>query len=351
MPRWLEQTWWSRRPTLLAVLLQPLAWLMALAGRMRRWLYRSRLLQSIHPGVPVVVVGNIVVGGAGKTPVVQAVIRCLRQAGYRPGIVSRGYPVSPRQPLRVTSRSTAAEVGDEPLLHYALGVPVVVCADRVAAVDALLGAEPATDVVVADDALQHYRLARDIEIEVVSAERRYGNERLLPAGPLREPLARAEHCVLRVMSSWVVPAQGYKEGAHHVVKRRLGEAYALVEPARRTPLSTFRGARPAIVAGIAHPRQFAMALGRVGVDGDLHEFPDHHAFRKRDFDRLGDRTVLMTEKDAAKCRPFADHRMWAVPLTVHFAVETKRKLLRAIRMANERLGRADHTAQDGSETA
>lgn len=351
MPRWLEQTWWSRRPTLLAVFLQPLAWLMALAGRVRRWLYRSRLLQSIHPGVPVVVVGNIVVGGAGKTPVVQAVIRCLRQAGYRPGIVSRGYPVSPHQPLRVTSRSTAAEVGDEPLLHYALGVPVVVCADRVAAVDALLDAEPATDVVVADDALQHYRLARDIEIEVVSAERRYGNERLLPAGPLREPLARAEHCVLRVMSSWVVPAQGYKEGAHHVVKRRLGEAYALVEPARRTPLSTFRGARPAIVAGIAHPRQFAMALGRVGVDGDLHEFPDHHAFRKRDFDRLGDRTVLMTEKDAAKCRPFADHRMWAVPLTVHFAVETKRKLLRAIRMANERLGRADHTAQDGSETA
>ena len=153
------------------------------------------------------------------------------------------------------------------------------------------------------------------------------------------------------MSSWVSPAQGYKEGAHHVAKRRLGEAYALVEPARRTSLSTFRGARPAIVAGIAHPRQFAMALGRVGVDGDLYEFPDHYAFRKRDFDRLGDRTVLMTEKDAAKCRTFADHRMWAVPMTVHFAVETKRKLLRAIRMANERLGRVDQTAQDGSETA
>ena len=301
----------------------------------RRALYHRGVLARSHPGVPVLVVGNVVVGGAGKTPVVQAIVRCLQQAGYRPGIISRGYPVSPKTPRNVTVRSIATDVGDEPLLHFALGVPVVVCASRVAAAAALLEQNPEVDILVADDALQHYALMRDIEVEVISAERRYGNGKLLPAGPLREPRSRASACDVRLMPSWVTPSGRYKDGNHHVVRRKLGDAYALIEPGRKTPLATFAQSRPAIVAGIANPRQFFDALVRTGVQGKLFAFADHYNFSSADFDAMGERAILMTEKDAAKCRSFADRRMWVVPLTVHLAPETKRKLLLLVRDAIE----------------
>ena len=347
----LEKVWWTRQPGLAAQALTPLSWLYGAVISTRRTLYRRGIFRQSHPGVPVIVVGNVVLGGAGKTPVVQAVVRCLQQAGYTPGIVSRGYPVSPKLPRSVSVRSIPADVGDEPLLHFALGVPVVVCADRVAAAESLLEKNPSVNVVVADDALQHYALMRDVEIEVVSSERRYGNGKLLPAGPLREPRERARESALRMMPSWSTPANGYKDGNHHVVRRKLSEPYALVEASRRTPFSTFAQSRPAVVAGIAHPRQFYDALQRAGVQGQLFPFPDHHAFRKADFDALGDRAILMTEKDAPKCLPFADHRMWVVPLTVHLAPETKRKLLRLVRDARDIYVEEEAPANHGPETA
>ena len=332
----LEKTWWSKDATVLATLLSPLSWLYGGVIAARIELYQRGLFKRSHPGVPVIVVGNIVVGGAGKTPMVQAVVRCLQQAGYHPGVVSRGYPVSPKKPRSVSIRSLPSDVGDEPMLHFALGVPVEVCADRVAAAASLLEKNPEIDVIVADDAMQHYALMRDVEIEVVSAERRYGNARLLPAGPLREPRQRARTCALRVMPAWITPTDGgYKDGHHHVVRRKLGLPYALVEPARQVAFATFAQSRPAVVAGIANPRQFYDALRRAGVHGQLFPFPDHHAFQPSDFDPLGDRAILMTEKDAPKCRLFADHRMWVVPLTVHLAPETKRKLLRLVRDARD----------------
>ena len=330
----LEKTWWAKTTTPLATLLAPLSALHGAIIAVRRELYSRGILARSHPGVPVIVVGNVVIGGAGKTPVVQAIVRCLQQAGYRPGIVSRGYPVSPKQSRAVTVRSIASDVGDEPLLHFALGVPVVVCADRVAAAMALLEQHPEVNILVADDALQHYALMRDIEVEVISSERRYGNGKLMPAGPLREPRARARECNLRLMPSWVTPSGGYKDGNHHVVRRKLGDAYALIEPGRKTPLATFAQSRPAIAAGIANPRQFYDALLRVGVQGQLFAFSDHYNFRASDFDAIGERAILMTEKDAAKCRSFADRRMWVVPLSVHFAPETKRKLLLLVRDAS-----------------
>jgi tetraacyldisaccharide 4'-kinase len=346
----LEKTWWARQPTTTAMLLSPLAWLYGAIVKVRRELYRRGLFRQSHPGVPVIVVGNIVLGGAGKTPVVQAVVRCLQQAGYRPGIVSRGYPVSPKSPRSVSHRSIPSDVGDEPLLHFALGVPVVVCADRVAAAESLLDQHPEVNVIIADDALQHYALMRDIEIEVVSSERRYGNGLLLPAGPLREPKSRARQCVLRLMPSWTTPAGGYKDGNHHVVRRKLSDPYALVEASRKTPFATFAESRPAVVAGIANPRQFHDALKRAGVQGQLFPFPDHHVFRAGDFAAMGDRPILMTEKDAPKCRAFADHRMWVVPLTVHLAPETKRKLLRLVHDARD-IYATEPERDDGSETS
>lgn len=331
----LERTWWAKKATWLSLLLTPLSALYGAITGIRRELYSRGFLARSHPGVPVLIVGNVVVGGAGKTPVVQAIVRCLQQAGYRPGIISRGYPVSPKTPRRVTVRSIATDVGDEPLLHFALGVPVVVCASRVAAATALLKQNPEVNILVADDALQHYALMRDIEVEVISAERRYGNGKLLPAGPLREPRARASACDVRLMPSWVTPVGRYKDGNHHVVRRRLGDAYALVEPGRKTPLATFAQSRPAIVAGIANPKQFYDALVRTGVQGKLFAFADHYNFSAADFEAMGERAILMTEKDAAKCRNFADQRMWVVPLTVHLAPETKRKLMLLVRNASE----------------
>lgn len=330
----LEKTWWAKTATPLMYLLTPFAALHGAVIAVRRELYSRGILARSHPGVPVLVVGNVVVGGAGKTPVVQAIIRCLQQAGYHPGIVSRGYPVSPKLPRTVSVRSIASDVGDEPLLHFALGVPVVVCANRVAAATTLLEQHPEVNILVADDALQHYALMRDIEVEVISAERRYGNGKMMPAGPLREPRSRARDCNLRLMPSWVTPSGGYKDGNHHVVRRKLGDAYALIEPGRNTPLATFAQSRPAIVAGIANPRQFYDALLRAGVQGKLFGFSDHYSFRSSDFNAIGERAILMTEKDAAKCRSFADRRMWVVPLSVHFAPETKRKLLRLVRDAS-----------------
>jgi tetraacyldisaccharide 4'-kinase len=347
---WIEKVWWSKQGSLGATLLTPLSWLYGAVISARLALYGRGVFKQSRPDAVVIVVGNIVIGGAGKTPVVQAVVRCLQSAGYTPGVVSRGYPVSPRLPRRVTPRSSPAEVGDEPLLHCALGVPVVVCADRVKACVYLLENNPEVDVIVADDALQHYALQRDIEIEVVSSERGYGNGKLLPAGPLREPRSRARAAALRLMPSWHTPTGGHKDGSHHVVRRKLGEPYALAEPTRKAPFTTFAQSRPAIVAGIANPRQFYDALQRAGVQGELHPFADHHAFRESDFATLSGRTILMTEKDAPKCRAFADHRMWVVPLTVHLAPETKRKLLRLVRDARDR-NEQEMPAPHGPKTA
>ncbi|HPG60501.1 MAG TPA: tetraacyldisaccharide 4'-kinase [Casimicrobium sp.] len=345
----LEKIWWTSPPSAVAMLLSPMSWLFGRIVSLRRTLYRGGTFKRFHPGVPVVVVGNIVIGGAGKTPITQAVVRCLIQAGYKPGVICRGYPVSPSIPRHVSARSRASEVGDEPLLHFALSVPVVVCAKRALAASALLDRHPEVDVLVADDALQHYALMRDVEIEVMSSERRYGNQMLLPAGPLREPTERARECGLRITPSWWVPETGYKVGNHHVARRRISDAYALIEPSRRTQLGTFAGSRPAVVAGIANPGQFAKALERAGVDGQLFAFSDHHAFKQADFDNIGNRSILMTEKDAAKCREFADHRMWVVPMTVHLAPETKRKLLHLVKRAREKYLISEPTS-NGSET-
>ncbi len=324
---WLESRWWRKNTDLVSVALAPLAAAYGIVGRARGAAYRRGWRKQEHVGVPVIAVGNLVVGGAGKTPAVQAIVRCLRQVGYQPGIVSRGYPVSPDKPISVRPDSPPSLVGDEPLLHAALGVPVVVCADRVAAARELIARNPAVDVIVADDALQHYRLFRDIEVEVVSSERGYGNEKLLPAGPLRELRERARLCDLRIMPSWTAPKHGYKEGNHHVAVRRLQRAYSLLDPKNIVSLSSFTQTPPHIVAGIANPRQFADALKRAGIDGKLLAFEDHHAFSWADFAALDNRPILMTEKDAVKCKSFAQANMWVVPLTLHLAPQTKRKLL------------------------
>ena len=284
----------------------------------RRWLYRRGLLRTHRVGVPVVVVGNITAGGTGKTPFAIALVRRLRMAGYRPGIASRGYGRADEATARwVEAGDDAALVGDEPLLlARQTGAKVRVDRDRVAAARALVDA--GCDVVVCDDGLQHYRLARDVEVEVIDGRRRYGNARLLPAGPLREPPARGQACDFRVVNlaggetaSSAHPAEpGFGEWP---MRLRAGDARPLLG-GRPKPLAAFAGQRVHAVAGIGHPQRFFTMLREAGIAVVPHAFADHHAYEAEDFRFGSDLPVLMTEKDAVKCQAFAGERSYAVPV-------------------------------------
>ncbi len=283
---------------------------------LRRTAYRRGWARSRHAVVPVLVVGNIVAGGSGKTPLVIALVERLRAAGWKPGVASRGHGRQDAATARwVEASSSANQVGDEPLLiARRTGATVRVDRDRVAAAQALAAA--GCDVVVCDDGLQHYRLARDIEIEVQDARRRYGNGRLLPAGPLREPVERAADCAFRVLNLGVASADDTQARAG------FGEWPMSLRPlfavplggGRAQPLSAFVGQRVHAVAAIGDPERFFSMLRAMGIGVVPHAFPDHHAYVPGDFSFGSPLPILMTEKDAVKCTAFADARMHAVPV-------------------------------------
>ncbi|MFC4727562.1 tetraacyldisaccharide 4'-kinase [Coralloluteibacterium thermophilus] len=277
----------------------------AQATALRRWLYRHDWIRRQRLGVPVIVVGNLIAGGAGKTPLTVALVEWLRARGWHPGVVTRGYGRKGKAALTVQAGTTPAEAGDEPvLIARRTGVPVRVDADRFEGGQALVAA--GCDIVVADDGLQHYGLARDIEIEVVDGIRRYGNGRLLPAGPLREPPERGAACDFRVVNG------GTARDGEWPMALRLGEVVPLAG-GRRRPLAEFSGRRVHAVAGIGHPRRFFAALEAAGLRPVPHAFPDHHAFVPEDLDFPEDLPLLMTEKDAVKCAAFAQPHHWMVP--------------------------------------
>lgn len=279
----------------------------------RGWLYGRRLLRSHAAGVPVIVIGNLVAGGSGKTPLAIAVVERLLAAGWRPGVASRGYGrKQPSRPLWVESDTAPSNGGDEPVLIAArTGVPVRVDRDRVAAARALAAA--GCDIVVCDDGLQHRRLRRNIEIEVIDGRRRYGNGLLLPAGPLREPAARGSGCDFRVLNCG--SSDGVQAGfGEWPMQLAMGDARPLLG-GRTVPLTAFQGRRVHAVAGIGDPERFFGSLRAMGIGVVPHAFPDHHAYRAGDLDFGSDLPVLMTEKDAVKCRPLATDRCYAVPVT------------------------------------
>ncbi|MES2858068.1 MAG: tetraacyldisaccharide 4'-kinase [Pseudomonadota bacterium] len=283
---------------------------------LRRNAYRSGWARSRHPGIPVVVVGNIVAGGSGKTPLVIALVERLRAAGWTPGVASRGHGrAEAATPRWVEADSSAMQVGDEPLLiARRTGAKVRVDRDRVAAANAL--AEAGCDVVVCDDGLQHYRLARDIEIDVQDARRRHGNGRLLPAGPLREPIERAADCSFRVLNVGTATDEGAMQDAafgEWPMQLVAGPVRPLIG-GRRQSLSSFAGQRVHAVAGIGDPERFFAALRSAGIAVVPHAFADHHAYAPSDFQFGSLLPILMTEKDAVKCAAFADVRMHAVPV-------------------------------------
>ncbi|UJJ58140.1 tetraacyldisaccharide 4'-kinase [Rhodanobacter denitrificans] len=299
----LESAWYGsgRAPWWTA----PLAALYGGAVSLRGALYRRGWLRSVRLPVPVVVVGNVTAGGTGKTPLTIALAEALRERGYRPGVVSRGYGGRQREPLLLGDAPEPAQVGDEPCLIRAGGVPVAVGRDRPAAARLLLDA--GCDVLIADDGLQHYRLARDVEVCVIDGVRRFGNRRLLPAGPLREPLDRLRRVDLRVCNG------GAAEAGEYPMQLRGGEAVAL-DGGRMQALANFAGQRVHALAAIGNPRRFFDSLRGYGIEPIEHAFADHHDFVATELEFGDGLPLLMTDKDAVKCRRFARPNWWRVPV-------------------------------------
>jgi tetraacyldisaccharide 4'-kinase len=284
----------------------------------------------------VVVVGNVTVGGTGKTPLTIWLVQQLQALGLRPGVLSRGHgrDNAGAAPLSVTASTPVAASGDEPLLIAAqCGVPVVVCADRVAGARRLT--EFAIDLIICDDGLQHYALARDLEVIVVDGRRGLGNGRLLPAGPLREPPSRLREADFVVVAGGddgptLQQAWGGREGAC-TMQLLPCEVHALRGGASGRALQEFRGAPVHAVAGIGHPARFFTQLRAAGIDVIEHAFPDHHRFSAADFAFGDGHSVLMTSKDAVKCRAFADDRMYEVPVRALLAPQGGALLVARIR--------------------
>lgn len=313
---WLEQRWYSAEPP--PLWLRPLA---SLYGGMAADRRRAQLISADEGRrlpVPVIVVGNLAVGGTGKTPFVMWLVERLRAWGWHPGVVSRGYGGRARQyPLRVTPLTTPAECGDEPaLIARRLRCPVVVDPDRRAAARGLLSWATA-DIIIADDGLQHYALPRDLEICIVDGVRGLGNGALLPAGPLREPVER-----LREVDLVVVNGGTWTGEAQQLVRMQLvADRAVLAAGGASRPLRDFAGQTVHAVAGIGHPQRFFDELKTHGIDVVPHPFADHHPFSAEDFAPLIGKTVMMTEKDAVKCSAFADGDHWAVPTTAALSAE------------------------------
>lgn len=340
MEAWLTRQW--QRNSVWQIFLRPVSWLFRLLVAMRRALYRVGWLKSFSSGVPVIIVGNISVGGTGKTPLVLALVEMLTRQGMHCGIITRGYnrlaDVSNDTPIHITPNlPIGIVVSDEAtLLARRAGVPVYASANRVEAAAALLQSHPDVDVIISDDGLQHYRLRRDIEICVIDGARGLGNGALLPAGPLREPASRLEVVdAIVVNRSAIDPVIKPDRRGREWPQGPIGRAMA--SPARQSTaqfdvtlanekfinlqsdrhldmseaLAAFHGKRIHALAGIGNPQRFFSHLAALGMEPNTTQpFPDHHDYRADDFSGVEAAIILMTEKDAVKCAAFADERMW-----------------------------------------
>lgn len=321
MRSWLEAVLMNawRRRGLLACLLWPLARLFEflLARRMRQFAGGARA--TIRLPVPVLVVGNIFVGGTGKTPLVIWLVQQLRQAGWRPGVISRGYGSSQQQSRVVDPHMSAEQAGDEPLLiARRAACPVVVGRSRVAAANYLLAQFPDTDLIISDDGLQHYALARDIEIMLFD-QRGIGNGWLLPAGPLREPPERRrDFTIFNLAAGQARPPLPLLGQPAFDMQLQPGPLYQLSQPQQRRELSTLAGQTVCAAAGIGHPQRFYQMLASYGIRPQPLALADHQVFNAHTFDQVQQAIILITEKDAVKCRQIAtlreDQRIWVVPV-------------------------------------
>lgn len=304
--------------------LLPLSWLYCFVAFARRTLYRLNIKKSFFAKAPVVVIGNIVVGGSGKTPLLIALCEYLQNKGYKPGVVSRGYGGDVIGVKQVLSTDSAGQVGDEPLMiSLRTQVPVVVGADRVAAVDHLLKNNQC-DIVLSDDGLQHYRMKRDLEFAVVDSSRKFGNGFCLPAGPLREKVSRlndVDVVVYNGTSESDADVSAYDLRVIGVSKLDSGESKQEI-----VPLPSFSDRKIHAVAGIGHPARFFSQLGETVASVTEHAFPDHHVYSQDDFSGWNQDCIIMTEKDAVKCRHLDLKDAWVLLVTAELSDALERQL-------------------------
>lgn len=320
---WLEKAWYRQRSW--SLFLAPLAWLFVWLTRLRR----HHLEKHQQPlSVPVVVVGNLTVGGTGKTPLIIALVKALQDKGYRPGVISRGYGgKAPSYPCAVTSQSDPQETGDEPLLiARSCGCPVVVDPDRLRAAQQLIDSTDC-DVILSDDGLQHYRLPRKLEIVVIDGERRLGNGWCLPVGPLREPVSRlseVDFAVVNGSNAVVSHPRQFRMDLKPLRFRRLKDDMSC--PPEQPP---GEGSVHA-VAGIGNPTRFARTLASLGLAVKLHPFPDHHNFSSADLVFDDNRPVIVTAKDAVKCASISRDNLWILDVVAVLENNGMNTIIKAI---------------------
>ena len=337
----MTRIWYRQSFSLLVIFLLPFSFLFGICVKVRRFFYRQGVLKSYHltntPRIPVIVVGNITVGGTGKTPFVIWLVHFLKAQGYSPGIVSRGVGAKPhRTPYFVRTEDSAQVVGDEAILLQSTGCPLVVCVNRVAAVRELLS-RAECDVIISDDGLQHYRLQREIEIVLVDGERYFGNRYLLPAGPLREPVSRLNSVDFVVVNgsekqdnfSSSVAGGGFSGDRHAMTF--IPTEFISLKKGTVIPLAEFPFKKVHAVCGIGNPNRFFNSLRNSGFEIIPHVFKDHYHYKQQDFDFTDDLPILMTEKDAVKCYSFAEERFWYLRITVKINRELEEKLIKKLK--------------------
>jgi tetraacyldisaccharide 4'-kinase len=339
---WLNRVWYGDSGW--SLILMPLSWLYAAITGLRRCFYKTGVWRIHSAGVPVIVVGNITTGGTGKTPLTVWLVRALKERGFSPGIVSRGYRGDVGSiPVEATANSDPAVVGDEPvLLAKRCDCPIFVHPDRVAAARMLR--EKGVNVIIADDGLQHYRLARDVEIVVVDGDRLWGNQRLLPAGPLRESVSRLQSVShIFVQGADKAPSVPGISNDMSVTEFSLRPIeVGRLDGAESVPLNEFRGKRVHAVAAIGNPDRFFDSLEEFGMDVVRHAFPDHAPLTEADLAFEDTLDVLMTEKDAVKCSWPVKGNYWYVPVEAVISGSKETPIMNQIEESISKYADSDH---------
>lgn len=322
----IDTYWYSKSAVVL--LLLPLSWIYCGLSSVRRWLYRLEILKSSSVPVPVVVVGNIMVGGTGKTPLLIELCDLLESNGLKPGVISRGYKGEFCGEMILTEDSTPEEVGDEPFIIFKrTRCPVSVGKNRVAAARLLLDKHKC-DVILSDDGLQHYKMKRDCEVAIVDTNRMHGNGYCLPAGPLREPVKRLRSVDLVVYHG--------DAGQDYSFSLEFSSAVNLLTGEIRS-IEKFKDKKVHAIAGIGHPSRFFDQLRYNGLNVIEHPFQDHHIFKESDLDFNDKNIILMTEKDAVKCSFYNNNNAWYIPVSARLSKNLASRFIDDIkRLVNEK---------------
>ena len=328
LQQWIESIWYdpNKANSVGRILLTPLSYLYSAINSFQR---KTQTKQRPKIARPVIVVGNITVGGTGKTPLTIHIVKLLQQAGYSPAIITRGYGgKATTWPQAVTVNSNPDLVGDEAvLMASSTGVPVYAGADRLASIEALLIAHDC-DVIVSDDGMQHYKLPRDIQIAVIDGKRQLGNGYCLPAGPLREKKGRLKECDFTVINKSISASKNDLIESHFDMTLS-GQTLINLSSLETKPLSALKGETIQALTGIGNPQRFYSSLKSEGLKVIENSYPDHYAFEKSDLSFDDTQVVIMTEKDAVKCKPLIGDakQYWCLPVTAILPNEFNIELL------------------------